>query len=858
MVCVLALSLLGVPAPLNTNADLVESAVDDQLAYQATKLWEFGTHGSPYNTILSNGYIYTFSQVYGSGVQSNLYCIDAITGNKVWEHEDTTGYANGLAVSQGRVFFLVGGFYSKLQCLNALNGDSLWNYSGSFYESRAVLPVGDYVYVSTRDGESVFVSALNAATGHQIWTYTAPEGYPFSLSFSEGYLYAVRNGEINVFDSLNGKKIWNAQFSGIPDSTKVANGIVYISTNYINSDGLKNNGKIYAFNSQTGSNIWIFKTADFVTPPAFYDTAVLFGSGYSTVHALNSLSGEELWNFTDSDNFTPASNPTPPPGPAANSDGVFASMGNNLYCLERSSGRKIWNYRTDRPLYVSPVVVEGKLYVGSGEQPENWGYYPVWHKFYALNASSGAELWTYDVKNSVNSPPIVKGDTVYVSLYDVKENAFDFGSGSILALKESTYLKPPEPTPLPPINTPPPGALIVPDHYPTIQEAAKNASDDGTIFVRRGTYYVGQFEGMTIRNSTSIIGENPANTIINGQLDKYSSGYRGDLPHAIIFTIEAPNVSITGFTFTNCPRLISIERDNCSIAGNTFSNSRTGIRLLSEHNIIAYNNFTWIRDECIIINRANQIISKNNIFGNHTKGIYLAEGYNVTIAQNSIVGVWQGDNSQNSANTEEAKGGIYLEGTGPNYIYENNITNHESYGVQFGPNCNASIVFQNNISHNGVGVSLFNYIVSDYNPAGIYNRVYGNNITDNTKNAFVQPPRLEYGTVYSNGTDIVQWDDGAVGNFWGDYQSRYPNAKEVGNSGIGDTHYEIDENNVDRFPRIRAFSQAEPPNFTIPPSSLPSTPFPTTIAAIALGVAVVVVVLAVTVIILRRKLTRPP
>ena len=37
------------------------------------------------------------------------------------------------------------------------------------------------------------------------------------------------------------------------------------------------------------------------------------------------------------------------------------------------------------------------------------------------------------------------------------------------------------------------------------------------------------------------------------------------------------------------------------------------------------------------------------------------------------------------------------------------------------------------------------------------------------------------------------WDDGypSGGNYWSDYASRYPNATEIGSSGIGDTEYLI-------------------------------------------------------------------
>jgi len=46
------------------------------------------------------------------------------------------------------------------------------------------------------------------------------------------------------------------------------------------------------------------------------------------------------------------------------------------------------------------------------------------------------------------------------------------------------------------------------------------------------------------------------------------------------------------------------------------------------------------------------------------------------------------------------------------------------------------------------------------------------------------------------------WDEGypSGGNYWSDYINRYPNAKELNGSGLWDTPYIIDANNVDHYP----------------------------------------------------------
>jgi len=68
------------------------------------------------------------------------------------------------------------------------------------------------------------------------------------------------------------------------------------------------------------------------------------------------------------------------------------------------------------------------------------------------------------------------------------------------------------------------------------------------------------------------------------------------------------------------------------------------------------------------------------------------------------------------------------------------------------------------------------------------------------------------------------WDNGSVGNYWSDYLTKYPNVLEIGISGIGDTPYVIDANNVDGFPLMTPFEA--PPEPTPSPEPQPES-FPT-------------------------------
>ena len=848
----------GVSVAFNVVADSSTEAASNLSANSAIQLWNFTTDGSAYSSVVvGDGYIYAVSSDYGGQVKFNLYCLNASTGAQIWNYLETGTYAGSPIVSNGQVY--IGTFSNGIHSFNASTGVKLWNFTNSvyygftnFFYSGSPVVAGDYLYFSGQSFTTAFVFCLNASTGAQIWNYTTPQGRAFSnLVISGGYVYAIRGVytenpfshslDVYTFNASNGAKIWNSAASGYPNPPVVAGGNIYVSSYKINPrDSSHYDGNVYAFNGSSGAELWSFGTGSNVTPPTVAEGVIYFGSGNGNFYALNSSNGAKIWNtpFSASGANLYSSDPQKP---MVLANGYFyASSGNTLYCLETSTGTIIWSYKTDSTISSSLSVSGNMIYFGTGEPQGGAGYQPVWHKAYALDASTGTELWNYDFKGSINSQLIVVGDTVYVSLSHVMTDPWDYGDGGVYALKQITVAPP---TPIPaysPSNAPPPDAIIVPDDFPTIQEAVKNASAGATIFVRRGTYYSSQFNQIFINKSLTLIGENPKNTVIDGQSDKYAS-YRGDPPHRITFTIEGANVTISGFTITNCPMVMSIERDSCKIFGNTIANSSNGIRLISEHNVISENNITGISDTAITLSRSNNWISDNTISGSGLIGIKLVSGGNVTVTANSLSG-----NGLTALDTGYlfSRGGILLSHGGPYYVYGNNITDNQDFGIQFDVSCQNSQVHDNNIVQNDVGINLVNFVSYGDYVFGLGNVVFKNNFMDNSPSVFVEHTYYRYSSSdLPNGTDVVSWDNGKEGNYWSDYHAKYPNATEIGNSGIGDTRYVIDANNIDNYPLMRPFGTSVKPSPSSSP--LPSSSSPASLLTITLTTIVVIVLLAV-------------
>jgi len=102
-----------------------------------------------------------------------------------------------------------------------------------------------------------------------------------------------------------------------------------------------------------------------------------------------------------------------------------------------------------------------------------------------------------------------------------------------------------------------PATIIVPDDYPTIQEALNHANAGDTVFVRNGTYY----EHVCMNKTVSIVGQDKITTIIDGN-------HTGT-----VVTVTADNVNISGFTVQNGEAGLKLDGDCNSVTSSIFSSN---------------------------------------------------------------------------------------------------------------------------------------------------------------------------------------------------------------------------------------------------------------------------------------------
>ncbi|WP_371804110.1 nitrous oxide reductase family maturation protein NosD [Candidatus Lokiarchaeum ossiferum] len=207
-----------------------------------------------------------------------------------------------------------------------------------------------------------------------------------------------------------------------------------------------------------------------------------------------------------------------------------------------------------------------------------------------------------------------------------------------------------------------------------------------------------------------------------------------------------------------------------SIFNNSITNNRAGIRLCETNYSILENN--WI-NSCylsgiVVEDSFNCIINKNIIQNIDNYGLAIVTSNNSIISQNII--------------ENEGISGLVLFYINCSSIIGNTIDN-SSTGCMF-THLNNSQIIRNNFTNNDYGVNL--------TEANTNNLFYLNNFISNNRSII-------------NSSDSINnvWDNGTHGNYWDDYQMKYPSASN--NEILWNTPYEINENEcsaVDHFPLV--------------------------------------------------------
>jgi parallel beta-helix repeat protein len=228
-------------------------------------------------------------------------------------------------------------------------------------------------------------------------------------------------------------------------------------------------------------------------------------------------------------------------------------------------------------------------------------------------------------------------------------------------------------------------------------------------------------------------------------------------------------------------------------------------------------------DPLIAITASSVKISSFTLEGSSFKNILVNETTGAIVTGNRILFNAQGIDSENSSNVTidgnilTGNGldniGIMLSNSSERSIVDNTITNAIYDGIRLWVS-HDNFLHNNKISNNDYGIffhgssqnNVSNNMIAQNTNTGIYiesgssnNTFVFNDFTDNFNQVGTQ-----------NGSTNF-WDDSLMGNYWSDYQTRYPQAVGLLPWHTWLTPYVIDANNTDHHPLM---DPAAVPEFT--------------------------------------------
>lgn len=321
----------------------------------------------------------------------------------------------------------------KLVAVDISDGSRLWETpleastptGGGFGCASSATPVaiygnpavaGELVYVGGYNGR---VYALNSSSGALRWEY--PRGASSLEPIVSGVVVALdrlyfgcSDGKVYALDIETGDKQWEFSTGGKIWATPAIDG----ETLYIGSF----DKKLYAIDAITGEEKWEFETEGAIASiPLVYNNTVYVGSFDRYFYAVGAADGKMKWEFLAEKWFWTRAI-------ACNNTIYAGCFDGRVYILDAESGDEVVDaIDLGSPIYSWPVLVEDKIIVAT-EEGEIYAIdtannqaalladldetiyaplcasdgviyiYSLGRNLYALNAASGARLWSQAIE----------------------------------------------------------------------------------------------------------------------------------------------------------------------------------------------------------------------------------------------------------------------------------------------------------------------------------------------------------------------------------------------------------------------------------------------------------------------------
>ncbi|WLD93271.1 carboxypeptidase regulatory-like domain-containing protein [Alkalihalobacillus sp. AL-G] len=289
-----------------------------------------------------------------------IVSLDSESGKERWSIRLGDTNRSSPTIEDG-VVYLSGGADGRIYALDLDNGSILWNYeTGTYTVYESPLYLDGTLYVSSGLDENAKVTALNAATGDELWS--VPLGAPtfFGPSAGDGKLFigSYDNQTLRALNLSDGSEVWSKQLTdeGIAARPVYKDGKLYaIGTNF-DSGG----GTLYALDANTGEELWRAEgigDTQAASPIVYEDLVIMSSASQPVLRAFDKETGEEKWNNRAVGTILNNGSVT--------ANGILFVTGTNgtLYALDVYTGNSLKEFTLPEYSTSGLPIIAGKLIV---------------------------------------------------------------------------------------------------------------------------------------------------------------------------------------------------------------------------------------------------------------------------------------------------------------------------------------------------------------------------------------------------------------------------------------------------------------------------------------------------------------
>jgi eukaryotic-like serine/threonine-protein kinase len=214
-----------------------------------------------------------------------------------------------------------------------------------------------------------------------------------------------------------GRLLWKfkTRYGSIESPPSVADGIVYLGANDFT---------VYAIDSQTGTELWSFRS-DYgaMFSPTIADGQLYVSSADENLYVLDSKTGNEVWRFSLHNPRLPWAAFT---NPVVAGEVVYVgSARDGLYALDTKTGAIKWHFEAGGSILYTPVLANGRIYFGTRPTDGHMNAY-----MYAIDSETGSEHWKVPVQGKgINSTTPVVDGLIFLPTWNEGLVALDASTG---------------------------------------------------------------------------------------------------------------------------------------------------------------------------------------------------------------------------------------------------------------------------------------------------------------------------------------------------------------------------------------------------------------------------------------------